>query len=209
MSQTTIAVDADKELARLYRARTAPELVTVPELGFVMIDGHGDPNAAPEYADALQALYSLSYGLKFALRKELGVEARVGPPEGLWWAQDMREWSMECKADWDWTMMIRQHDAVTPELFGTVRAQVAAKKELPALPLARLERFCEGRCAQILHVGPYSTECQTILALHAFIYDAGFEFDGVHEKHHEIYLSDPRRTAPERLKTIIRQPFTD
>jgi hypothetical protein len=200
---------SETAIAPLYRARPAPQLLTVPELAFVMIDGHGDPNTSPEYADALQALFALAYGVKFALRRELGVESRVGPPEGLWWAADMRDWNVERRAGWEWTMMIREDDAVTPELFESVREHAARTKQLSALPRARLERFREGRCAQVMHVGPYSDEGATILALHAFIYDAGYEFDGVHQKHHEIYLSDPRRTAPQRLRTIIRQPVVE
>lgn len=203
MSQTpVVAIDREAEIARLYRAKAAPALVTVPELVFVMVDGRGDPNTSPAYVEALQALFRLSYGLKFGLRRELGVESRVGPPEGLWSAADPAAWSAAPKSAWEWTMMIRQHDAVTPELFEAVRAD-ALKKGPGTVADARLDRLCEGDCAQVLHVGPYATEAPTVAGLHAFIADSGLRPRG---KHHEIYIGDPRRTAPERLRTIVRQP---
>lgn len=190
-----------------YRAKRAkPALVRVPDIGFAMIDGHGDPNTAPEYRDAVQALFALSYALKFALKKEQGVDVRVGPLEGLWWADDMARFSPERKADWNWTMMISQPDALSPERFEAIRAEVAAKKALPALGRVRLERFDEGLCAQILHVGPFSDEGPTIAQLHAFIHEQGLSLA---KKHHEIYLSDIRRAAPERWRTILRQPVTE
>ena len=130
-----IAADRETAIAKLYRARATPGLVTVPELAFVMVDGHGDPNTAPAYADALQALFRLSYGLKFALRRELGVESRVGPPEGLWSTADPAAWSTGPKSAWDWTMMIRQHDAVTPELFEVVPTTTRSGGA-PASPLS-------------------------------------------------------------------------
>lgn len=117
----------------------------------------------------------------------------------------MAQFSVQRKADWDWTMMIRQPAQVTPQLVEQTAQEVADKKQLPAALELRLERFAEGPAAQVLHLGPYSAEGPTIAALHAFIHEHGRRFDGRHHKHHEIYLSDPRRTAPERLKTIIRQ----
>jgi hypothetical protein len=198
----------DLDRADLYRASSgAPELVRVPDLAFIMVDGQGDPNTSPAYRDALQALYSLAYTLKFELKKELGVSPRVGAPEGLWWADDMAEFSSERKAGWSWTMMIAQPDDVTPERFARAREAVARKKAMPGLDQARLERFEEGLCAQILHVGPYSAEEPTIRRLHAFIGEMGGRFDGRHQRHHEIYLGDPRRSPPEKWRTIIRQPF--
>lgn len=195
------------ERERLYRApRKEPELVQVPEIAYVMIDGRGDPNTSREYQEAVEALYALSYGLRFALKKEQGLEYRVGPLEGLWWAEDMTAFQIERTGDWAWTMMIAQPDAVTPEGFARVREQVAGKKDLPALAKARLERFQEGLCAQILHVGPFSAEGPTIATLHAFIRDHGHSFDSRERKHHEIYLTDPRRAAPEKWRTVIRQP---
>lgn len=192
----------------LYRASArGPELVRVPDLAFAMIDGHGDPNTSTEYADALGALYAISYTLKFALKKELGLTYRVGPLEGLWWAEDMAGFATGQKADWSWTAMITQPDAVTPERFALARDEVGRRKPLAAIGSVRLERYDEGLCAQVLHVGPYSAEGPAIAGVHARIAEAGGRFDGRHQKHHEIYLGDPRRTAPEKWRTIIRQPF--
>jgi hypothetical protein len=201
----TTASDLEQELKQLYRARQTPELVEVPELSFLMIDGHGDPNISDRYRDAVQALYGVSYTLKFALKRAGGPDYRVAPLEGLWWVEDMARFTTEDKSAWDWTAMIRQPLEVTPELVAEVAAEVAEKKQLPATRELRLERFAEGRAAQVLHLGPYADEGPTIERLHAFIEERGCARRG---KHHEIYLSDPRRTAPERLKTIIRQPVT-
>jgi hypothetical protein len=175
-------------------------MVNVPGMLFLMIDGHGDPNTSSSYQDALQALCALSYSLKFQIKRLSGSDYKVGSLEGLWWAPDLGAFA------WDWTMIIRQPDMVTEDLLADTIKQVQEKKGLPAAANVRLERFTEGRAAQILHVGPYSTEGPTIARLHAFIDDQGLTFDGRVQKHHEIYLGDPRRAAPERLRTIIRQP---
>ncbi len=197
---------AEQQLAQLYRARRSPSLVDVPELAFLMIDGHGDPNVSDTYRAALQVLYSVSYGLKFAIKRAGGPVYRVGPPEGLWSVPDMADFATAAKAEWDWTMMIRQPDAVTPALFERTALDVAERKQLPQARDLRLERFAEGRAAQVLHLGSYAGEEPTILALHAFIAEQGYAPRG---RHHEIYLGDPRRAAPERLKTIIRQPVSE
>jgi hypothetical protein len=205
---TTATLTTERE--QLYKASARePKIVRVPEIGFLMIDGHGDPNTSAEYAEAIQALYSLSYTLKFALKTELGLSYRVAPLEGLWWADDMAEFSQQRKGNWSWRLMIAQPDEVTRGRFEGARDQVGRKKDLPALPKARLERFAEGPSAQILYIGPYSDEAPTIALLHAFIREHEYSFEGSRQKHHEIYLSDPRRSPPEKRKTIIRQPFTD
>jgi hypothetical protein len=192
---------------RLYEAPRSPELVRVPALAFIQIDGHGDPNVSAEYREAIAALYGLSYTLRFGLKKAVGVAYRVGPLEGLWWADDMAAFPGERKGDWSWTAMIAQPDAVTPEWFERARADVRRKKgPSAALEHARLKTFEEGLAAQVLHIGPYSDEGPTIARLHKFIHGLGYTFDGRREKHHEIYLGDPRRSAPEKLRTIIRQP---
>ena len=197
-------IDLTKQLKPLYSARREPALVEVPDLGFLMVDGHGDPNTAPEYTQAIEALYSVSYTIKFALKRgPLQIDYRVMPLEGLWWAADMAAFTTGDKADWDWTMMILQPDQVDDEMVAQAIATATGRKELPAAALLRLERLAEGRCAQVLHVGPYSEEGPTIERLHAFIAEQGYERAG---KHHEIYLGDPRRAAPEKLKTIVRQP---
>jgi hypothetical protein len=204
---TTFVASMGRE--RLYKASPrTPEMVQVPAMSFVMVDGHGDPNTAQQYKDAIQALYSVSYTLKFALKKERGLEYRVGPLEGLWWAEDMADFGTGHKGDWDWTAMIGQPDDLTAERFEAARQALQGKKDLPALALTRLERFEEGTCAQILHIWPYGAESPTIERLHEFIRLEGYRFDGRFQKHHEIYLSDPRRSPPERWKTIIRQPMS-
>ncbi len=191
----------------LYRAAREPEVVQVPDLAFVMIDGRGDPNTSIYYKDAIEALYGLSYTLKFGLKKEIGLTYRVGALEGLWWSDDMADFTAHRKADYQWTMMIAQPDAVTPDWFTRARDEIGHRKALPALGSARLERYAEGLAAQVLYVGPYSDEGPTISRLHAYIHELGGRFDGQRQKHHEIYLGDPRRTPPEKWRTIIRQPF--
>ena len=192
---------------RLYRATTTPQLVQVPPLAFLRLDGHGDPNTSPAYAVAVQALYSVSYAARFAVKRAGGPDFRVSPLEGLWWAEDLSTFVTGDKSEWDWTMMIRQPDAVTGELLARLAEEVAAKKSMPAARQLRLISFEEGAAAQVLHVGPYATEGPTIARLHEFIREHGFTFDGHRHKHHEIYLGDPRRSAPEKLRTIIRQPY--
>ncbi len=182
-----------------------PQIVDVPEMQFLMIDGHGYPGTSQEYRDALSALYSLAYGIKFTLKK--GPEALDYPvmaSEGLWWVEDMSQFSLERKEDWLWTMMIMQPDAVTPQLFDRMVSETMKKKPLPGLERLRLERFREGLCAQIMHIGPYSAEAPTIQKLHRFIAENGYRLCG---RHHEIYLGDPNRSAPEKLRTILRQPI--
>jgi hypothetical protein len=188
----------------LYSAGREPALLEVPELSFLMVDGHGDPNVSPAYAEAVEALYSVAYTVKFALKKSpRQLDHRVMPLEGLWWVPDMSQFSTTSKADWDWTLMIRQLDEVDQELVTAAVQQVTGKKALPAAARLRLERFREGLAAQVLHIGPYAAEGPTIQRLHAFISEHGYGLTG---KHHEIYLGDPRRAAPEKLRTILRQP---
>jgi hypothetical protein len=180
-----------------------PEIIDVPGCNFLMVDGHGDPNTSHDFQDAIGALYSLAYGAKFALKKE-GVEVRVMPLEALWWTVRPGELVAKNPAAWEWTAMILEPEPVTKELVERVRTEAARKKPSLALGRVRFERFDEGKCAQVMHVGPYSAEEPTIKLLHEFIADQGFEPTG---RHHEIYLGDPRRAAPARLRTIVRQPI--
>lgn len=191
--------------ADLYVAHVEPELVRVPSQVFVMIDGHGDPNASQEYREALEALYSISYTLRFGLKRELGLAYRVAPLEGLWWSDDMAVFAEGDRAAWSWRMMIAQPAAVTTERYAATHWDLARRKALPGLTRARLEPFDEGLAGQVLHVGPYSAEGPTIARLHAFLLAQCLRFEGTRHKHHEIYLGDPRRAAPDRLRTIIRQ----
>lgn len=199
-------IDLKRQHRSLYRnSAETPSVVEVPPLRYLMVDGQGSPGGAT-YVEAVEALYALAYAIKFALKR--GDEATdyvVMPLQALWWADDMRSFGERRDPEvWRWTAMILQPDVVTDELVERVRAEVAAKKELPALPKLRFATYDEGRAAQILHLGPYADEGPTIARLHAFIEERGGRLSG---KHHEIYLGDPRRTAPERLKTLIRQPF--
>jgi hypothetical protein len=200
---TTTTKTADGGVERLYRAPTTPEMVDVPELSFLMIDGHGDPNTSERYGAAIAALYGVAYTLKFSLRKAGRPSYRVAPLEGLWWADDMAHFGVGDKSDWHWRMMLRQPDEIDDELVERTAREVSLKKGLPTALDLRLEHFAEGRAAQVLYVGPFADEGPTIARLHAFIEAQGLARRG---RHHEIYLTDPRRRAPEKWKTIIRQP---
>ena len=196
-------IDFKKTLKHLYNPPAGKfTLVDVAPMNFLMIDGHGDPNITPAFQENTEALYTLAYTIKFAL-KPAGVEYVVPPPEGLWWMEDMREFSLAVKDRWDWTLMMMQPQAVTPEILANARQQALRKKALPALEKVRLEVYHEGLSVQIMYYGSYADEGPTIARIHAFIRDEGYLPNG---KHHEIYLGDPRRTPPEKLKTVIRQP---
>jgi hypothetical protein len=197
-------IDFKKELKHLYQPSAKKfEVVDVPPMNFLMIDGHGDPNTAQEYQEAVEALYAVAYALKFMSKKEKGMDYVVPPLEGLWWVENMEEFSKEDKSAWNWTMMVMQPESVTQEMFEAALEQVEKKKNLPALSKLRLESYREGLAVQILHIGSYDDEAPTIARMHAFIDENGYEPAG---KHHEIYLSDPRKVAPEKLKTVLRQP---
>ncbi len=198
-------IDFKKELKELYLPSAKKiSLVDVPPMQFFMVDGKGYPGNSQEYQDALNALYGLSFTLKFMLKQRGGFDDwTVMPLEGLWWVDGSDEFDLNRKDDWRWTSMIRQPDFITEDLVQEAREELRRKKDPPALDRLRLERFHEGLSIQILHVGPYSEEEATIRRLHGFMEENGF---GINGKHHEIYLSDPRRTAPERLKTVIRLP---
>ena len=203
-----LKIDWKKELKHLYRpSARAPVAVDVPAMNFLMIDGAGDPNTAQEYQQAVEALYAVAYALKFMVKKgPAAVDYGVMPLEGLWWVDDMRQFSVDDKGVWQWTMMIMQPEHVTETLLEEALEQVRVKKDPAALARMRFESYHEGLSAQIMHVGPYAAEAPTIEKIHRFIAENGYQLRG---KHHEIYLGDPRRTAPERLKTIIRQPMGD
>ncbi len=200
-------IDYKKELKHLFKPSTKQvEFVDVPQMNFLMIDGRGDPNTSPEYQDAVEALYGLSYAIKFMVKKgDLGIDYGVLPLEGLWWVEDMSQFSVEDKDNWEWTMMIMQPDIVTPQLVQEAVEQVKKKKNPVALPKVRFEAYSEGKAAQVMHIGPFSEEGPTVEKVHKFIEDEGCKRKG---KHHEIYLSDIRKAAPEKWKTIIRQPMS-
>ncbi|MDA8870358.1 GyrI-like domain-containing protein [Rhizobiaceae bacterium] len=203
-------LDFKKDAPELYRPR--PErfcVVDVPAMSFLMVDGSGDPNTSDDYARAVAALYSLSYTAKFAAKARLGRDHVVAPLEGLWWADDMATFHSRQKDRWSWTMMIRQPDWIDANVVEDARAARLdrtsdPKADAKALSTVRLETFAEGRCVQALHIGPYDDEGPLLEEMHdRFIPAQGLRMRG---KHHEIYLSDPRRTDPSRLRTILRQP---
>ena len=198
-------IDFKKELKEFYRAPSQKiAVVEVPEMNFLMIDGEGDPNKVASFGEAMETLFALAYALKFMTKKgPQAIDYGVMPAEGLWWADDMRSFDINNKDDWKWTLMIMQPRLITAELVEEARVQVKKKKNPPALDKTRFESFTEGISAQIMHVGPFSEEGPTIEKLHREIALGGYWPGG---KHHEIYLSDIRRAAPEKWKTIIRQP---
>jgi hypothetical protein len=201
MSGTATKIDLKRELGDLYRAHLAPSELDVPELRFLMIDGHGDPNHEPAFRDAIEALYATAYGLKFRLKAQDGVDYRVMPLEGLWWIPNARVWDFSDKSDWDWSLMIVQPQEVTSERLEEVRAAAESRRPLPALSRVRLDAFAEGRAVQAMHVGPWDEERPTLERLQAFMASRGLMPVG---KHHEIYLSDPGRVRPDRMRTILR-----
>jgi hypothetical protein len=198
-------VDYKKELSHLYKT-SAKEVreVLVPSLNYLMVDGAGDPNTTRAYAEAVEALFSVSYTAKFALKRSTpSHDFSVMPLEGLWWADDLSAFISGDRTQWKWTMMILQPPVVTSEVIEAAIEAVGRKKNLPALGKLRFEAFTEGRCAQILHIGPFTEEGPTIQRVHDFIEARS----GLRGKHHEIYLSDIRRADPKKWKTIIRQPM--
>ncbi len=200
-------VDFKKELKQLYNPSGKEiSVVDVPAMNFLIIDGEGAP-ASPHYVEAVSALFSLAYALKFMVKKGKGVDYSVMPLEGLWWMDDMSKFSAdpESKTKWKWTAMIMQPKYVCAEDFKAAVEQTKKKKALPALPRVRFETFKEGPSAQIMYVGPFADEGPTIQKIHAHIKASGHQLSG---KHHEIYLNDPSKTAPEKLKTVIRQPMS-
>ena len=198
-------IDYKKQLKELYRPSARRiDIVNVPKMNFLTVDGAGTPGSG-EYTAAVEALYAVAYTLKFMIKKrEGGVDYGVMPLEGLWWAEDMSDFVNDNKSNWIWTMMIMQPELITKTLAKTAIRQVAEKKQLPALANIKFESFSEGRCAQTLHIGPFSEEGPTIERVHAHIWQNGAELAG---KHHEIYLTDIRRAKPTNWKTIIRQPM--
>lgn len=197
--------DLRKELKALYSAPAGIAVVVdVPAMNYLMVDGAGDPNTSPVYPAAIEALYGVSYTLKFMLKRgPEAIDYSVMPLEGLWWADNMAEFAKD-KSKWMWTAMITQPGFISNAHVKDAIASVLERHPSGMLHLLRFETMREGRVAQLLHVGPYSTEGPNIAKLHAFIAAQGGRLRG---KHHEIYLGDPRRSAPEKLKTIIRQPF--
>jgi hypothetical protein len=208
MSKTS-KLDLQKELKHLYApsAKTI-ELVDVPRFRYAMVDGQLEPGQAPEtslaFQDAMQALYGISFTLKFMskLRKSNPVDYKVMALEGLWWT-DARGFSFDKSEPWQFTLMIMQPEHITRKMYQEALQKLQDKKDNPALSRLRFEGFHEGLCIQTMHVGPYDQEPATIARMKSFAEESELLFRG---KHHEIYLGDPRRCKPERLKTVLRQP---
>jgi hypothetical protein len=200
-------VDFKKTLKHLYNPPKKFVLVEVPEMQFLMIDGEGDPNQAQEYKDALEALYSVAYKVKFISKKSLEKDYTVPPLEGLWWADDMDTFAIKRdKSQWKWTMMIMTPDWIISTMINQAIDQVRHAKNPISLEKVRLETYQEGLSVQIMHVGSFDDEAPVLDEMHKiFIPQNGYIVNGLH---HEIYLSDPRRVVPEKLKTVLRQPIT-
>lgn len=199
-------IDFKRELKELYRPSGKKiSVVDVPSMNFLTITGKGNPNSSQAYQEAVSALYSVAYAIKFMVKKgDLAIDYGVIPLEGLWWVPDMSQFSMDDKDSWLWQMMIMQPDFVTAEMITEAKAQAMKKKGLAEIARLQFEEYVEGTAVQILYIGPYADEGPTVQRLHEHIWQQDGKLSG---KHHEIYLGDPRRTAPERLKTVIRQPF--
>lgn len=199
-------VDFKKTLKHLYNPPKKDfVIVEVPRMNFLMVDGQGDPNTSVAYQEALETLYAVAYAVKFSSKQELERDYTVPPLEGLWWAEDMQTFTMtDVKDEWLWTMMIMQPEWIEEGIIDAARTHAASKKDLPALEALRFETYDEGLSVQIMHIGSYDDEAPTIERLHKqFLPANNLTENG---KHHEIYLSDPRRVATEKLKTILRQP---
>jgi len=200
-------IDYKKQLKHLYKPSAKKvEIVDVPQMNFLMVDGAGDPNTSQSFSEAIKALFPLAYTLKFMVKKgEMNIDYGVLPLEALWWADDMTAFSTGKKGDWKWALMIMQPEFITQEMVNKATEEIERKKNPVSLPLVRFENFTEGKAAQTLHIGPFSEEGPTIEKVHLYIEANGSQRVG---KHHEIYLSDIRRAAPEKWKSIIRQPMS-
>jgi hypothetical protein len=199
-------LDLKKQWKHLYQPPAGEiTIVNVPPLTYLMVDGEGDPNKSKAFEQAVEALYSLSYTLKFSLKKSpRAIDYGVMPLEGLWWADDPRAFMQAEKSAWKWTAMILQPEFISRGNFDDAFDEVRRKKNPAALHRVRFETLEERECAQTLYFGPFSEEGPTIQSMHDAIHAAGKCLYG---KHHEVYLSDPRRTAPAKLRTILRQPM--
>ncbi|MCC6613080.1 MAG: GyrI-like domain-containing protein [Anaerolineae bacterium] len=198
-------LDLKKDLKHLYNPSAKDfSVVEVPPLRFLMIDGAGDPNTSPAYTDAVSALFGVANAIKFAVKKAGLLDYAVMPLEGLWWAEDMTQFSTDDKSNWLWTVMVAQPEVVSEAHVEAALAAVKRKAPSPALDRVRFEIFHEGLSVQIMHIGPFTAEGPTIARLHGeFMPAHGYVEAG---QHHEIYLTDVRRAAPEKWKTVLRQP---
>lgn len=197
--------DIKKVRREFYSARSTFQVLDVPNQRFLMADGSGDPNTSPDYSAAVEALYTTSYALRAVWKERTGRTFTVGPLEGLWSAPDLAAFTDRDKDAWEWTLMIVQPDWVDEPLLGDAHSRMTKQGRRPS-DRVKLADFAEGLSVQILHVGPYDAEAPTIATLHQEFLPA--QRLSPRGRHHEIYLSDARRTHPSRLRTILRQPVS-
>lgn len=194
-------IDLRKELKLLYSpSAKEPEILEIPKFNFLMIDGEGPPEMK-DFQDAVQALYNAAYTIKFSIKFDRQIDFPVMALEGLWWLKQGEPFQMGRRKDWCWTMMILQPPIVGKSILSKAIKKIQAKKEVPALEKLRFESFTEGLSVQMLHIGPYATEPETMEKMNTFTAERHLAACG---KHHEIYMSDPRRVKPEKMKTILR-----
>lgn len=181
------------------------ELIQIPPTRYLMLDGQGDPNTSEDYRGSFAALYGLAYGLKFHYKKQEDIDYNLLAIEGLWWADPAGSFSMDQRKNWLWTMMLSIPEFIPDSLIQTFKIELMRKKNIPQMEQLYTSWLDEGVCFQIMHIGPYAAEPPTIQFLHSEIQSQGYTLRG---KHHEIYLGDPRKSKPEKLKTILRQPVS-
>ncbi|MFG1869274.1 GyrI-like domain-containing protein [Micromonospora arborensis] len=200
-------IDFKRTLDAYQARRGQVRMVDVPDLQYLMVDGHGDPNTSPAFTAAVEALYPVAYKLKFASKRDLMRDYVVPPLEGLWWAEDMASFTTaRDKSQWDWTLMLLVPDWIDQTMVAAAVEQAGAKRRPARLDDVRLQTLTEGRCVQTLHVGSFDEEADVLARLHQeFIPGHGLRMAGTH---HEIYLSDFRKVAPDKRRTILRQPIT-
>jgi len=194
-------IDLTKKYKEYYTAKTSPQFVEFGEANFLTIEGKGEP-AGKEFTEAVQSLYSFAYGVKKLSKKE-GNDFAVAKLEGLWWVDSEKPWTEISREEWRWKLLIRQPEFVTYEIVDKAGQEVLKKKKIDLVNKVKFEKMKEGKCVQILHIGPYATEPETIFKIKEFIKINDLSENGLH---HEIYLSDPRKTPPQKMKTILRQP---
>jgi len=195
-------IDLKKQYKAFYSAKAEPKIVEVPELKYIAFDGEGNPGSK-DFEEAMGVLYGLAYTIKFMCKAD-DRDFTVMPLEGTWWSENIDDFVNGNKDNWKWTVMIAVPEFVTEELFEKGRASLSAKKDVPQLERGYLSNFNDGLAAQLMHIGPYSEETENIQKLHRFVEEQGYKLV---KKHREIYISSPQRTAPEKLKTIIRHPI--
>ena len=203
---TNEKVDLKKKFKQFYNPKTIPEIVFVPTMQFLMIDGIGAIESQ-EFQDAIEALFSVSFKAKFIAKKTIDFDYTVMPLEGLWWADDMNDFLIGKKDQWKWTLMIMQPDQIDSQIIKSAIVEMRGKKNLKSIDSLRFQNLSEGKSAQIMHIGPFSEEHANIMKIHKVIEENMGKFDGREIKHHEIYLSDFRKVDPKKMKTVIRQPF--